>query len=52
MADNEVTKLIHISIEMNMIKQEMDLTMTFVRDHFVGKMAFNDLLSLPDGYGK
>ena len=51
MADNAFTKLIQISIEKNLIKEEIDLTMTFVREK-IFKRAFGAVSLFTDGYGK
>ena len=50
-SDKAVTKLIQISIDKNMTKEEKYITVTFVRYQIVGKNNF-DIIPFPDSYGK
>ena len=52
MANETINKLLSASMEKFLIKNEKELTVTFVRDNTFGKKLFGDTLLLPDGYGK
>ena len=52
MSDKADNILLIRSIEKDIINDEKELTMTFVRNIIVGKQVLCDSLSLPVGYGK
>ena len=52
MAKEAIIKLLSASMEMGLINNEKEITVTFVRDNLFGKNMFSDTLLLSDGYGK
>ena len=52
MANEAINKLLSASMDKGLIKNEKELSMTFVRDKIVLKNMFGDTLLFPDGYGK
>ena len=52
MANDAINKLLSASMEKDLIKNEKELTVTFVRGKKFGKYLFGDTLLLPDGYRK
>ena len=51
-ATDAINKLLSTSMQKGLIKNEKELTLTFVRNKSFGKNMFGDTLLLPDGYGK
>ena len=51
MANEAINKFLSESMEKGLIKNEKELTVTFVRGKF-WKIMFGDTLLFPDGYGK
>ena len=51
MANDAINKLLLDSIEKDLIKNEKELTVTFVRNKNYGNFLFGDTILLPECYG-
>ena len=52
MANDAINTFLSSSTEKGLIKNEKELTVTFVRGKSFGNNLFGDTILFPDGYGK
>ena len=52
MANDAISKLLSASIKNGLIKDEKDITVTFLRNKSFGKNVLGHTLFLPKGYGR